>query len=272
MSQPALPLIVEPDELERHLERDELLVVDVGDQPTYSICHVPGAVHLEYRGILAMEPPAMGLLPDDRRLGEALTSVGVTPETHVVAYDGEGNGQACRLLWTLDVIGHRNFSLLNGGLQAWLDEGHGTEDGLEEPRPGAYEVARQADAVADKAYVLAHLEDAGVVLLDTRSPADFSGIARRAARGGHIPGAVNMDWILAMEQTGAPRLKPEGELREMLEELGITPDKEVITYCQTHRRSAHTYIALKALGYPRIKGYPGSWSEWGNDLALPVET
>ena len=272
MSQPALPLIVEPDELERHLGRDDLLIVDVGDQPTHAAYHVPGAIHLEYRGILAVEPPALGLLPDDRQLSDVLTSIGVTPETHVVAYGGEGNGEACRLLWTLDVIGHRNFSLLDGGLQAWLDEGCETEDGLGQPRPGACEVGRHTDAVVDKAYVLAHMEDSGVVLLDTRSPAEFSGIDRRAARGGHIPGAVNMDWTLAMDEAGAPRLKPEGELREMLEQLGVTPDKEVITYCQTHRRSAHTYIALKALGYPRIKGYPGSWSEWGNDLALPVET
>ena len=272
MSQSNLPLIVEPDELEPRLERHDLLIVDLGDQPTHAICHVPGAIHLEYRRIVAVEPPVMGLLPDDRQLGDVLTSIGVTPEIHVVAYDGQGNAQACRLLWTLDVIGHRNFSLLNGGLQAWLDEGYETEDGLGQPRPGAYEVERHSDAVADKAYVLAHMEDSGVVLLDTRSPAEFSGIDRRAARGGHIPGAVNMDWTLAMDEAGAPRLKPEDELREMLEELGVTPDKEVITYCQTHRRSAHTYVTLKALGYPRIKSYPGSWSEWGNDLALPVET
>lgn len=272
MPQTDLPLIVQPDELKSQRQRDEVLIVDVGDRPTYTVFHVPGAIHLEYRGIVAAEPPAMGLLPDDRQLGDVLASIGATPETHVVAYGGEGNGQACRLLWTLDVIGHRNFSLLDGGLQAWVDEGYETEDGLGQPRRSAYEVGRHTDAVADKAYILAHMEDPGVVLVDTRSPAEFSGIDRRAQRGGHIPGAVNMDWTLAMDAAGALRLKPEDELREMLEELGITPDKEVITYCQTHRRSAHTYIALKALGYPRIKGYPGSWSEWGNDLKLPVET
>ncbi len=130
---------------------------------------------------------------------------------------------------------------------------------------------RHSDVVADKAYILAHLDDLGVVILDTRSPAEFSGIDIRAARGGHIPGAINMDWILAMDRERNLRLKSEVELRGILENLGITPDKEVITHCQTHHRSSHTYVTLKALGFPRIKGYPGSWSEWGNDLELPIE-
>ncbi len=112
----------------------------------------------------------------------------------------------------------------------------------------------------------------GVVILDTRSPAEFSGIDRRAARGGHIPGAVNMDWSVALDRERNLRLKPAVELRGILDNLGITPDKEVITHCQTHHRSSHTYLMLKALGYPRTRGYPGSWSEWGNDLELPTET
>ena len=130
ISQSNLPLIVEPGELERVLGRHDVLVVDLGNQPTHARSHVPGAVHLEYGRIVTARPPAMGLVPDDQQLGEALSSVGMRPDTHVVAYDDEGNGKACRLLWTLDVVGHRNFSLLNGGLNAWLNGGHRTEDGL----------------------------------------------------------------------------------------------------------------------------------------------
>lgn len=272
MSRSNLPLIVEPDELERHLERRDLLIVDLSDQSTHAVYHVPGAVHLEYHGIVAARPPVMGLVPDDRSLGDALSSIGMTPETHVVAYDDEGNGKACRLLWTLDVIDHANFSLLNGGLHAWLNEGHRTENGHNRPPQGGYEVVRRTDVVAEKAYILDRLDDPGVVILDTRSPAEFSGIDRRAARGGHIPGAVNMDWILALDRERNLRLKSEIDLRQMLKKLGVTPDREVVTHCQTHHRSSHTYVMLKTLGYPRIKGYPGSWSEWGNDLELPIET
>ncbi len=272
MSSPALPLIVQPEQLEARREDPVLLIVDLSDQPTYAMHHVPGAVHLPYGHIVAPRPPAMGLLPDDQRLGQVLSAVGVSPDTHVVAYDDEGNGRACRLLWTLDVIGHRGFSLLNGGLQAWVNEGHATEEGVNAPRRGDFKVSRHTEASADKAYVLAHLDDPGVVILDTRTRDEFAGIDRRAARGGHIPGAVNMDWREAMDRANNLRLKPERELRQLFEALGVTSDKEIITHCQTHHRSAHTYITLKSLGYPSIKGYAGSWSEWGNDPELPVAT
>jgi thiosulfate/3-mercaptopyruvate sulfurtransferase len=116
------------------------------------------------------------------------------------------------------------------------------------------------------------LDDPEVVVLDVRTPAEFAGDDVRAARGGHIPGAVNMDWTLAIDRGRNLRLKPEGDLRRMLEELGVTPDKEVIVHCQTHHRSAHTYMVLKSLGYPRIRGYDGSWSEWGNDQNTPIES
>ena len=277
MPQTNLPLIVEPDELEGHLGRPDLLIIDLSKRAflgrlIHAQFHLPGAVNLEYSEIITTRPPAMGLLPDDRQLSHVVSSAGMTPETHVVAYDDEGNGKACRFLWTLDVIGHPKYSLLNGGLHAWLNEGHRTEGSPNQPQRGDYKVVHQAGPVADKDYVLSHLNDPGVVLLDTRTPAEFSGVDKRAARGGHIPGAVNMDWTLALDRERDQRLISASELREMLENLGITPDREVITYCQTHLRSAHTYITLKALGFPRIRGYPGSWSEWGNDFDLPIET
>jgi thiosulfate/3-mercaptopyruvate sulfurtransferase len=93
----------------------------------------------------------------------------------------------------------------------------------------------------------------------------------RAARGGHIPGAVNLNWTLAMDEQRQLRCKADATLRALLETIGVTPDKEVILYCQTHHRSAHTYLVLKHLGYPRVRGYAGAWSEWGNDPTLPVE-
>lgn len=272
MSQPILPLIAQAHELEARLAEPGLLVVDVGDRQAHAACHVPGAVHLPYSRIVTARPPVEGLLPEEGQLAEVLSSLGMAPESHVVAYDGEGNTKACRLLWTLDVIGHGSFSLLDGGLQAWLGGGHRTEDGVEQPRRGAYGIASQGEAAADKDYVLAHLNDPGVVLLDARSPAEFSGLDVRALRGGHIPGAVNMDWSLALDPERSPRLKPPDELRRMLGALGVTPEKEVIAYCQRHHRSSHSYVVLKSLGYPRIKGYSGSWSEWGNDPELPIES
>jgi thiosulfate/3-mercaptopyruvate sulfurtransferase len=269
---PNLPLILEPDVLETHLTDPNLRIVDLCRFDIYARQHVPGAVHLEYGRIIRNTPPVMGLLPDEDTLSGILSVAGITPSTHVVAYDDEGGGKASRFLWTLDCIGHRQFSLLNGGLHAWAGEGHRMESTPVSIATGNYAAHYGETAVCDRNYILAHLRDPELRLLDCRTPAEYSGAIRRAERAGHIPGAVNVDWVMAMDQQRNLRLRPQDQLRTLLEKNGVTPEREVIVYCHTHHRSAHTYIVLKSLGYDRLKGYAGSWSDWGNRLDTPVET
>lgn len=271
MAQALIPLIVEPADLEKHLATKDILIVDLCRPETYAQTHVPGAVHLDYAQIVATRPPAMGLLPDAAPLCSVLSSIGMLPEQHVVAYDDEGGGRAARLLWTLDALGHPDFSLLNGGLHAWLNDGLQTSNAPVRNSPTGYTVKFDYKVVADKSYIMNCLNDPGVIIVDTRTPAEYRGETRRAERAGHIPGAVNFDWLNAIDQSRSVRLKPADELKQRLADLGVTPDKEIITYCQTHHRSAHTYIVLKSLGYPRVRGYPGSWSEWGNSPDTPIE-
>lgn len=267
----ACPLILPPEQLEAALGQSPWLIVDLSKPDHYHQAHVPGAVHLDYSGMVAARPPVMGLLPSEDHLSAVFSRLGLTPDTHVVAYDDEGGGRAARLLWTLEVLGHTRYSLLDGGRHAWQAQGRPTRPGMESRPATDYRAVIKGVGLADMAYLRAHLGDATLALVDARSPQEYSGQKRLAERGGHLPGAVNFDWINAMEPQNHPRLKPAGVLRELLEERGITPDKEVIVYCHTHHRSAHTYVVLKSLGYPRIKGYPGSWSEWGNQPDTPIE-
>jgi len=267
----SLPLLLEPDDLAPLLGTPNLLVVDLSKAATYAQYHIPGAVHLEYAQIIHGRPPAPGLLPDDAQLNQAFSSIGLTPETHIVAYDDEGGGKAARLLWTFDVIGHKHYSLLDGGLHAWAHAGHPHNHVPVKPTPSTYTVTRTNQGLADKDYVLNHLGKQDVVLLDARSAAEYSGAKAFAARAGHIPGAINIEWLQAMDQHRHLRVKPFEEIRALFAAQGVTPDKEVITYCQTHHRSAYSYLVLKLLGYPNVKGYMGSWSEWGNDPTTPIE-
>lgn len=267
-----LPLLLEPEMLEPLLADPRLLLVDLSRAEIHAQYHIPGAVHLEYGRIVRMAPPVGGLLPDEAQLSEVLSAIGLTPERHVVAYDDEGGGKACRLLWTLEAIGHTRYSLLNGGLHAWANEGHELTQQPTRAIPSSY-TARYADTevVADTAYIRSHLGDTTHALLDARSAMEYRGLQRHAARGGHIPGAVNFEWAEAMDQGRNLRLKPAADLRRQLEGLGITPDKTVTAYCQTHHRSAHTWFMLKWLGY-QARGYAGSWSDWGNRDDTPVES
>lgn len=272
MAEPRLPLIVEPADLEPALNRDGILVIDLSDPPAYAQGHLPGAVNLPYSYLVRAEPPVMGLMAEEAQLSQVLSAVGLTPDTHVVAYDREGNGRASRLLWTLDVLGHEHFSLLDGGLAAWAAEQRPIEAGNVDPKPSQYQAEiRKPEALADREYILEHLKDPSVVVLDARSAPEYAGQDRRAARAGHIPGAVNLDWTATMDPARERRLLPQEQLEQLLKDRGVTPDKEVIVHCQTHHRSAHSYVMLKSLGYEKVRGYAGSWSEWGNLPDTPVE-
>lgn len=272
MSEPLLPLVAEPYDLENNLDADEIVVVDLSRAPVYTRNHIPGAVHLDFSNITANRPPVMGLLPSETDLSNLLSSIGVSADCHVVAYDDEGGSKACRLLWTLDVAGHKHFSLLDGGLQAWINENHPVSSQAEEISETEYTVKySNTKATTDKKYILSHLDKQSVTLVDARTPGEYEGTDKRAHRGGHIPGAINLEWARAIDHQRNLRLKSKSELLSLYAGKGITPDNEIITYCQTHTRSAHSYIVLKYLGYPRVKGYPGSWSEWGNDPETPIE-
>jgi len=266
-----LPLILEPEQLAQSLGAENLLIVDLCNPQTSASGQVPGAVALDYTSLIASRPPVGGLLPGTAQLSDTLSRLGLRPEHHVVAYDDEGGGKAARLLWTLDMLGHRQASLLNGGFHAWANEGHELAAASGAAAPSHYQAEIVGAAAADKNYILERIGAPDVVFLDTRTPEEYRGTNLRAARGGHIPGAININWVEAMDQTRHLRLKSADELRALMESAGVTSDKEVIAYCQTHHRSSHTYVVLKSLGYPRIKGYPGAWSEWGNLADTPVE-
>lgn len=263
-----LALIVEPADLYERLPEPGLLIVDMNPLEHYQQAHIPDAVQLDYSAIVASQPPVMGLLPPAEQLSRVFSALGLTPETQVVAYDSEGGGKAGRLIYTLHAIGHEKCSWLNGGLLAWQAAGLTVESGINPPTPSSYRAKLAATNALDKTQLLVSL--GRLKLLDTRTSGEFTGADVRAARGGHIPGAKNLDWTLAMDRANNFKLKPESELRALLAERGIHPDDEIVVYCQTHHRSAHTYTWLKALGY-KVKGYPGAWSDWGNDPATPVE-
>jgi thiosulfate/3-mercaptopyruvate sulfurtransferase len=265
------PLPIEPETLAGHLNDAGLRIIDLSQAENYARQHIPGAVHIEYGQIVAAQPPVMGLLPDASSFSSVLQTAGVDAGTHIVACDDEGGGRAARLLWTLEAYGHHDYSLLNGGLIAWLNEGYPVEHAVPQLEPTRYELRYEGANVADREYILNHLGDPDIALLDARSAGEYAGTDVRAARPGHIPGARHLEWTQHMDRGRNLRLLPAEQLQAQLDRLDLTADKEIIAYCQTHHRSALSWLALQHLGYPRAKGYPGAWSDWGNQPDTPIE-
>lgn len=264
-----LPLIVSPEDVEPHLDDANLLVIDLCREENYAAGHLSGAIHIAPSHLVTGVKPASGKLPGVERLNDLFSAIGYKPEKQIVVYDDEGGGWAGRFIWTLDVIGHTKTSYLNGGLPAWIAAGLPLTK--ERPSINATRTDLQIDTryIAEKEDVLASIGDPGILVWDARSAEEYTGARVVANRGGHIPGAINLDWLDTMDSGNNLKLMPN--LQEILNSRGITRDKDIITHCQTHHRSGLTYLIGKMLGY-NIRAYHGSWSEWGNDPDTPIET
>ncbi|MBY6209963.1 sulfurtransferase [Microbulbifer agarilyticus] len=265
-----IPLILEPEQLASLLEHKEIRVIDLSSPQNYLAGHIPGALGLPFQALMAGTPPAPGKLPSIERLTQVMQAIGLTPDTHIVACDDEGGGWAGRLLWTLEVIGHTKYSYLNGGMTAWKNAGLPltTEDATVTPSSITVSIADDAPMI-DAEQIQQRLGQNDLQIWDARSPLEYSGERMVAMRGGHIPGAINCEWTQLMDPQRDLRIREDA--KEFLTALGIDGSKEIATHCQSHHRSAFTWLVGKSLGLP-IKAYPGSWSEWGNLSDTPIES
>lgn len=233
--------------------------------------HVPGAVHVYWPRHLSTESgPVPNLLPTPEQAAEKLGRLGIGDGSMVVGYDAEGGHQAARLWLVMAYYGQPGFKLLDGGIQRWVAESRVLAEGEVRPHRARFNPQPPVEGLRIRADELARrLRQPGLVLLDVRREAEYRGTEARAARGGRIPGArffpwqgnVNPDWTF---------LSPE-EIRARHQAAGITPDQEIVTYCQAGVRAAHAALALRLAGYPRVQVYDGSWVEWGNNPDLPIE-
>ncbi|MES2821379.1 MAG: rhodanese-like domain-containing protein [Pseudomonadota bacterium] len=265
-----LPLVIEPRELAERLQHHELILVDLTSHARYAEGHIPGAHYVEPKRTQLGQPPAPGLLPHQAQLETLFGELGHSPEAVYVVYDDEGGGWAGRFIWLLDVIGHRRYHYLNGGLHAWLGDGLPLDRQVPQGAGGPVALQLDEGPTASLDYLRSRLGAADLAIWDARSPGEYRGEKVLAAKGGHIPGAVNLEWTAAMDPARQLRIRPD--LQQLLDGLGIDKTREVITHCHSHHRSGFTYLAAKALGYPRVKAYAGSWGEWGNHPDTPVES
>jgi thiosulfate/3-mercaptopyruvate sulfurtransferase len=264
-------LLIAAGDLAAAIQRQDAapLILDLRTADAYANGHIPGAVHVDLFGVSLIDTDPAPLKAFMWMIEHVLASRGVDAGRQVVVYDEQSGIRAARAFWFLDYFGHAHARVLDGGFGAWQRGGFPvSRDGTPAP-PSTWTGSREEQTIATWREVRDAIGDSDRVILDTRSDGEYCGTVVRAARGGAVPGAVHIEWTRNLTPDGD--FKPAAELRRMYEDAGVTPDREVITYCQGGYRAAHAYLALRLLGYPRVRNYVGSWKEWGDRVDLPVE-
>jgi thiosulfate/3-mercaptopyruvate sulfurtransferase len=267
--------------LAEHLQDPGIRILDVDeDTEAYAKGHIPGAIGVHWRQDLQSQLERDFVGPSE--FAALLDRFGITPETRVILYGGNKNWFAAYAYWYFKYYGHERVQLLNGGRKKWELEG----------RPLVTDVPA---TFATRGYPVPHGNDkirayrdqvaseivgkAGKGLVDVRSPEEYRGESlapahlpqEGAQRGGHIPGARNIPWGKAVDPDQETFLSAE-QLSQLYQGEGITPDQEIVAYCRIGERSAHTWFVLhELLGYPNVRNYDGSWTEWGSMVKAPIE-
>lgn len=262
--------LLTPRELSERLGAVTLL--DLRPSEDFALGHIQGSRHLDIYGVSlndSSEAPLNAFLSIFQTLFGAR---GVSREKPVVIYDHETGERAARAVWLLAVLGHPDVRILEGGTQAWTASGERLVQVASAPPPvdpakappsaPAYKGALNLELLATRFDVHRAIDDKEAVIVDVRRESEYRGTEKRARRAGAIPGAVHVFWRDHLDGKGL--FRPAAEVRDLYVSKGITPDKTVIAFCQGGYRSASTFLALKSLGYPRVRNYVGSWGEWGN--------
>ena len=249
--------------------------VDV-DTKAYDEGHVPNAVGWSWNTQLC-DTVCRDIIPKDK-FEQLMGRSGISNTTTVILYGDNNNWFAAWALWQLKVYGHKDVRLMNGGRKKWIAEGRELVTGAPTPAPAAYKAKEPDTSIrAFLPEVMKASAERSAQLVDVRSPQEYSGeilappgLPETCQRGGHIPGAKSIPWGKACNEDGT--FKSAEELRNLYGSAGITGEKPVIAYCRIGERSSHTWFVLKhLLGYSNVKNYDGSWTEWGNLVAAPVE-
>ncbi len=271
MSEYAHPeLLTETDWLAQHLDAPSTRIVDCDEWLAYQRAHIPGAIGIPVHHYLKDAADPNHVMPADqfeRLIGE----LGIGNDTLVIAYDGSGGLYAARLWWALDRYGHARVKVLNGGINKWLAEGRQLTKRIPEVTAATFTARPNDELLCTLDYLLANRERGDALVWDVRSHGEYTGeTPRQNKRAGHIPSAVNLEWLNLVTDDDLRVWKSADELLRLLQQHGITPEKEVLVHCQAGIRAAHGTFTLRLLGYDRVRNYDASWNEYGNRDDTPI--
>jgi len=275
--------LTETDELESELDAPDLVIIDASwhmpDEgkdayAEYLAEHIPGAVFFDIDEIADSKSNLPHMLPPPEKFSSRMRSMGIGDGSRIVIYDSRGLFSAARVWWTFRVMGVDDVSVLNGGLPKWKAEGRPIDSGKPVSRTTRHFTARRnADLVRDASDIKALLKDRSAEIVDARAAERFAGNApepRPGLRSGHIPGSHNLPYAKLLNKDGT--LKSAPELERLFAEAGVDLSKPVVASCGSGITASVLALGLAQIGHRKTAVYDGSWSEWGADKTLPIET
>jgi thiosulfate/3-mercaptopyruvate sulfurtransferase len=257
-------MLISTKDLQEILGQENLLVVDCRSFKEYSQGHIPGSVNLDLFAFHWFDTSKEGLQTFNEQVSQLFSFVGITSKKKVVFYDDVSGMLAARGVWLLMYFSHNDAFMLDGGLQKWKSDGMKIEMTTNGFSPATFDGIPNPKLLAGYEYIKENL--GRIVLIDARSSEEYSGKVVRGARRGHIPGAVNVDYMSNISSDGT--LKDTDKLAALYK---ISKDSQIVTYCQGAYRAANSFVALKRLGFENVRVYLGSWGEWSNREGLPIE-
>jgi thiosulfate/3-mercaptopyruvate sulfurtransferase len=257
-------MLIQSSDLLQILKNQDLIIVDTRSFKEYSEGHIPGAVNLDLFAFHWIDTSKEGIENFNRQTKTLLSFLGVSSEKKVVFYDDISGMLAARGVWMLLYFSHQNVLMLDGGIKKWKKENLPTETRPNGFKPSEFSGKINPDIIAGFEYIKENLNS--VTIIDARSEGEYNGTIIRAAQSGHVPNSINLDWNKNVNEDGT--FKDNEKLSQL---YNISKDSEIITYCQGAYRAANTFLALKKLGFEKVRVYLGSWGEWGNKLELPIE-
>jgi thiosulfate/3-mercaptopyruvate sulfurtransferase len=256
-----------------HVNDQNVRLIDVSsNSDVFAAGHLPGAQFVDWQADLTNpDDPVRGQVLTRDALSALFSRLGVANDDTLVLYDDTNNLFAARAYWVLRYYQHHDVRVYNGGSKKWTADGQQLTTEVEPASASQYLAGEPDSSIrTDWQYVVDHVGDSGTLFCDVRGPKEYAGTDVRSARGGHVPSAINVEWTNAVNQDGT--FRAASELGELYRKAGFTPDKEIITYCQTGVRGAHTWFVLRELlGYPNVRNYDGSWEDYGNQAESPIE-
>ena len=259
-----ISLLISTEQLQQNLHDVNALIIDSRSYKEYSRGHIPGAVNLDLFAFHWFDTSEKGIVSFNEQMRKILSFAGIDENKKIIFYDNVSGMLAARGVWLCLYFSHHDVYMLDGSLKKWAADNFELETKSNPFSPS------NLKSPIDSAIIIGFddLRDnlGKAIIIDARSPDEFNGVVSRAAREGHIPSAINLDWVENLDKVGT--LKSDKELLSLYQ---FEKNSNIITYCQGAYRAANSFLALKKLGFKNVKVYLGSWGEWGNRLDLPVE-